>query len=279
MSEVDFDKMKKVNAESSKKETTPKSKPQPEPEIEQPKTLLPEKVSGLFMADYIPSFAEMRLPRINIVQNIGDLQETFNPGAIVYERSAILFEHERKEVKGTKKLELVILCLLPRRYVERVEGGARGEIATSEEEVLELGGTTIYKEWEMKKADGMRYFEPFAEFVCLIKQPEHLHNDGINFPFEVDGSHYALGIWGMKSSAFNNCAKIVFGHRGAGAARAGYPTVLYSVSTKLRSFGAGKSAYIPVFVPAGRTSPAFQAFAHDLRVGAADAEVSGEAEE
>lgn len=272
MSKVNLSKDEQANTPEA---PTPKAEERPEPVAEQTKTLLPAK-NNVFMNDYIPSFAELRLPRINVVQNIGDLKDTYTPGEIVYKQSAILFSDERKDVKGTGPFNCVILCLLPRRWVERVEGGARGEIAYSLDEVKELGGTTVWKEWDMKKADGMRYFEPYAEFVCLIEKPAHLEKDEINFPFDVDGKYYALAIWGMKSSAFNNCAKTLFTDRVSGPTLHGYPTVVYAVSTKVKPFGAGKKAYIPVFNAVEKTSEAFQTFAHNLRVGTSEAE---EAEE
>jgi hypothetical protein len=275
MSKVNFSKTEQPNTTEALK---PAAEPTPEPVVEQTKTLVRMEPNN-FMQDYIPSFAELRLPRVNIVQNIGDLKDSFEPGEIVYKQSAILYSPEIKDVKGTGPFNLVILCLLPRRWVERVEGGARGEIAYSLAEVKELGGTTVWKEWDLKKADGMRYFEPYAEFVCLIEKPTQLEKDEINFPFDVDGKSYALAIWGMKSSAFNNCAKTLFTDRVSGPTLKGYPTVVYAVSSKVKPFGAGKKAYIPVFEAVAKTTPAFQEFAHNLRVGTAEAEEAGEAEE
>lgn len=232
--------------------------------------------------DYMPSFAEMRLPRVNIVQCIGDLKDSFDPGEIVYRQTTVLYSPERRGEKATDPCELVILGLLPKRWAERKSGGERGRLLDSEDAIRKAGGTVDYDEWKLKKDSGLAYFEPLAEFIVLLKQPKHLPNSDSIFPFYVDGARYALAIWGMKGSAYNNCAKFVFADRQIGPTyEKGYPSCLYRCHAWVKSFGPGKSAWIPKFEAVGPTSESFQAFAAEIIAGAsgAGANDAGAAEE
>lgn len=256
-------------------------------EVEQPKAAPKEQTRAVVkhrpvINDYIPSFAEMRLPRINVVQNIGPLQEQFSPGEVVYRQTTILHTPERKGEKGTPPGEVVILGLLPKRWAERVAGGEKGRLVSSPEEARRAGGTTDYDEWKLKKESGLAYFEPLAEFIVLVKQPKHLQGtaDAV-FPFKVDGDRFALGIWAMKSTAYNNCAKFIFTDRQIGPTlEGGYPSCLYRFHTWLKPFGAGKSSWVPKFEAIGPTSESFQKFAATVIAGASgsDADDTGAAE-
>jgi hypothetical protein len=48
--------------------------------------------SGLLLGDYLPELKDIILPRVNIVQGIGKLQETFPKGAIVFGQNLVLWE-------------------------------------------------------------------------------------------------------------------------------------------------------------------------------------------
>lgn len=260
MSEIDF------NAPAPEPATAAQ-----EPAATKPERMLPAKHRPV-INDRIPAFSEMRLPRINICQNIGGLSENFQPGEVVYRQTTVVYSPERKGEKGTAPGELVILGLLPDRWVERVAGGEKGRIVMSPEEARSKGGTTDYDEWKLKEEDGMAYFEPLAEFICLLKWPKHLPGAMTQFPFKIDEDRFALGIWGMKSTAYNNCAKYVFSDRSIGPTyEGGYPSCLYQFTTWLKPFGKGKSAWVPAFKATGPTTESFQKFAHEIIASAAEA--------
>lgn len=256
MSEINFNEQDEQPNTTQVEETTVV-----EPETQE--RYLPVK-SRPIINDYIPGFAEMRLPRVNVVQHIGSLQEQFTPGEVVYRQTTVLYAPETRGNKATSPGEGVILGLLPKRWAERVSGG-RGRLANSPEEVRRMGGTTDWDEWKLKEKSGLAYFEPLAEFIMLFKQPEHLKGKAdAAFPMPVDGERYALGIWAMKSTAYNNCAKHIFFDRSAGSTyEHGYPSVCYRFTTWLKKIpGPGdKSAWVPKFDVVGLTSDSFRKFA------------------
>jgi hypothetical protein len=230
--------------------------------------------------DFIPSFANMRLPRVNLVQGIGELSETFEPGQIVYKGATVLYDPGIKKPEDrTDPLEVVILGMLPFRYVEKRDGG-HGEIVDTLEEVADLKGTIDWNEWNLKKAGGVLLFETLAEFILAIKQPKHLPKAVQSFPFKVDDARYALGIWGMKGSAFNNCAKVtIFPDRAMGCTREfGYPSHSYLASSRTKKFGNGKTSWIPSWKEHLPTSEAFLKFAQSTIESAENPTDSGPAE-
>jgi hypothetical protein len=49
------------------------------------------KTGGLMLGDTIPDFKDIILPRLNIVQGVGNLKDQFPQGAIVFNQSTVLF--------------------------------------------------------------------------------------------------------------------------------------------------------------------------------------------
>lgn len=218
--------------------------------------------SGLVMGDKLPTFGEIILPRINLVHNVGRLCQTFRPGEIVFGQSTVIYtppvlkDGEVKE-KGTDPCTMVVLGFRPTRFVEKVDGGGRGMLVNSPEEVSAAGGTLDYKEWQLKKPSGMKYFQYLADAVVLVERPKQIENDGTVFIYDVEGKQYALALWSMKGTAYTKAAKTVFfTQRSIGYLRqGGYPSYKFSVSTKL-SHDYTNPTWIPVCVPQGKTSPA-----------------------
>jgi hypothetical protein len=144
---------------------------EPQAEQEAPKAAPAEDKSQLpapyqpVLGDYIPSMADMRLPRLNIVHGVGQLKDNFPVGAIVYNSQITLYEAQLGKKEATAPVELVVLGWLPLRYAEKVPGGGRGMLVSSPEAVRDAGGTLDYNEWKLKRGDGMRRFETLAEAV------------------------------------------------------------------------------------------------------------------
>ncbi len=231
-------------------------------------------VSGydIFTADddEVPGLDQIVLPRINLVQNIGQLKDQFSPGVIVFNRALPIFEPPIVNTQtgnivkqGTKPLNLTVLRIPKRpRYAERKDGGARGLLCHSEDQVRANGGTTSYSEWELKKKDGMKLFQILADALVAIERPEHCIDDGTVFIYDVDGKKYALALWSMKGTAYTEAAKKVFQtQRAVGCLARGYPTFGFSVSTRFKTYDGGRSAWVPVCIPSAKSSPAFLDFA------------------
>lgn len=225
------------------------------------------------LGDLIPDFSDTILPRLNIVQNIGPLKDSFRPGSIVFGRQVPIFipgivDRATSTVKeaGTKPATITVLGFWPTRYIEKMAGGARGLIVDTEQEVSENGGTLNYQEWQLKKASGMKKFEEYADALTLVERPEHIADDGTIFVFQCEGKKYALARFGMKGTIYNAAAKgVFFTARRMGCLNAGgYPSFCYYISTKLQTWPGGNSSFIPVCVSGSKSSPAFLDFVADI---------------
>jgi hypothetical protein len=249
---------------------------------------------GYVLGDVIPDFSEIVMPRINIVHGIGQLKESFPVGSIVFNQSAILFTPpvlKKNPATGVDEVieqalppvNITVLGFRPTRFVEKVEGGGRGIICNSEADVRSCGGTLDYKEWEMKKNSGFKLFQPLAEALVAIRRPAHCADDDSVFVYEVDGHKYALGLWGMKGSAYTAAAKTVFfTHRKLGCLMKGYPTKNYNFTTKLKPLGPkANPTWVPVCLPAENSTPAFLDFVREVLGGSVTPPegVAGQADE
>lgn len=223
--------------------------------------------AGLVLGDSLPSFDDIILPRLNIVQNIGDLKDSFPLGAIVFNQTTVLFtppivNGKTKIVEKPASAPLVITCLgfRPTRFVEKVEGG-RGMIVKTEDEVRANGGTLDYNEWMLKKADGMKRFEPLAEALIAVERPEIVADDDTVFVYPVAGKKLALALWGQKGTAYTAAAKrVFFTNRAMGCLRGGYPTRSFNFTTVWKTFGEGRGAWAPSLLPHQPNSPEFLAW-------------------
>lgn len=245
-----------------------------------PKALV--RSSGLVLGDKIPDFGDIILPRINIVHGVGELKEKFQQGALIFGGNLPIFTPPIMNgativQPATPPVTMIVLGFRPTRFVEKVVGTGRTMIVDTEEEVTQNGGTLSYQEWELKKPDGMRLFQPLVEALIAVERPEFIANDGTTFTHEVDGKQYALALWGLKGAAYTAAAKrVFFPARALGCLKGGYPTFCFAVSTSLQPSGKNK-VWNPVCLPLRKTSEAFLIFVRDV-LSAPEAAASGDAE-
>lgn len=252
---VDIDK---AFAESPGVEVNPHAAPQ--------QSMLPATIgpgATEFAGDYLPGFKDVILPRINIVQGVGQLKDSFPQGAIVYGQSLALFtppiiDKATGNVKQASMppVEIIVLGFRPTRYVEKISGGERGMLVNSEAEVRAAGGTTDYNEWNLKKASGMKRFETLAEAFILIKRPKSVADDDSVFIFKGGDDKFALALWAMKGTAYTHAAKrVFFTARMMGClSKEGYPSWSYNFTTRSET-GGGNTYFVPVCVPNAPTTP------------------------
>lgn len=225
---------------------------------------------GLLLGDKLPTFKDIILPRINIVQGVGLLKDRFPFGSIVFDGSsngAVLYtppdiDQSTGNVKraGTKPVVITVLGFRPTRFAEKVSGGIRGMIVDTEDAVRANGGTLDYSEWKLKAAVGMKRFEYLAEALIAIERPETLADDDTVFGYAVDGKKYTLAIWGLKGTAYTAAAKrVFFTARAMGCLRTGYPSYSYNVSTRVEKRENNTYA-VPVCLPNAKSTPAFLEF-------------------
>jgi hypothetical protein len=215
--------------------------------------------------DRLPEFKDIILPRLNIVQGLGQLKDTFPQGGLVFNQQALLFQPAviDKATGNVSKPGLppvIVTCLgfRPTRFVEKVSGGARGMIVDTEDAVRAAGGTLDYSEFMLKKKDGMKRFEQLADGLFAIERPECVADDDSFFVYPVGGKKYALAIFGMKGTAYTEAAKrVFFTARAAGCLSKGYPTRSFAMSTRWKNFDGGNGTWVPVLIPHTPSTPEF----------------------
>lgn len=224
--------------------------------------------AGLVLGDKIPEFKDIILPRLNIVQGLGDLKDAFPQGGLVFNQSVLLWappiiDKATGNVTKPASPPVIITCLgfRPTRYVEKVQGGIRGRIVDTEEQVKTCGGTTDYNEAKMKASAGMTLFQPLAEALIAIERPEAMADDDTVFVYPAGGKKYALALWGMKGTAYTAAAKrVFFTNRAVGNLRQGYPTRSFALTTRWTSYEGNNGAHVPVLIPHAVSTPEFLAF-------------------
>jgi len=267
-----------------------KPEPSPEPEQEAPKARpaknnctavgrpqKPLEVGGFRDDPDDVDPADLVLPRLNIVQKVGELSESFEAGVLLLGKTVELANPCRLLLVGFRSLQ----------FVERVPGGAPGRILNSLEEVAEAGGTTDYNEAEDRD---IPLFQRMATAMVVIEAPADASAEELNyFPFEFDGCHYALALWSMKGTAYTHAAKHFKTARRAGVfkgkftrhLKAGYINQFVTLGTEVKKYGRNFAA-IPVMELDEPTTPEFRAWLSEVLQGsqaAAEAADNGDGTE
>lgn len=216
-------------------------------------------------------FEDIILPRLNIVQKVGDLSNIFTPGDVVLNQQLVVYNAPKPNTVS-EPLSIVVLGFRKKQFVEKVEGGALGAMCNSEAEVSKLGGTLDYKEWQesikaAKETGGraLKYFQRLATALILVEKPASIPDeDHTMFPYECEGKFYALALWSMKGTGYTHGAKNIFTARKIGHLRSGgYTSQGWKLGTKLEGFN-GNYAHVPVLKPGARSTDTFKAFAKDI---------------
>lgn len=238
-----------------------------------PRYDVPAVKEPLIIGDYLPSFKDIILPRINLVHNTGELKDTFTPGELVYAQSTVIYSPPKvnqksgqQESAGTPPVVMTFIGRVSERFVEKVPFGSkeRGVIVADEASVRNCGGTTDWDEHRLKAKDGMKLFEPLCEMLVAIERPDCCADDGTLFVFEASGKKYTFGFWALKGSAYTEVLKkVIFLHRTMGPLRGdfpngGYPAFSYAISTWNKFFKqSGNNVPVPRAIPHLKNSPEF----------------------
>lgn len=203
-------------------------------------------------ADQI-DFSDIIVPKIHIAQKVGDLGEIFEPGSLVFNKS----------LEIPQPATLILVALQPKVYIERVSGGGMGQIASSPQEVVELGGTLDYKEAEKTKKP---WFQDSITAVCLLVQPDDVDDPDL-FNIEYGDDRFALALIPMKGASFTEGAKTIMTARRVGtpfSLRAGYNSQILSLTTWLKTHNTGNKSFVPKFEAVAATPEDLRQFAHEL---------------
>lgn len=232
---------------------------------------LPARRADVF-SETLPTMADIILPRINLVADVGLLKDSFRPGTYVFDQRVILYTPTIINAKthtvteqGTPPLIITVLKFKPTRFVEKVAGGGRGLICHTEDEVRRAGGTLDYQEFKLKEKSGMRRFDYMAEAFIAIERPEAVADDETVFVYEVDGKKYALGLYAMKASAHTVAKRALFTPRTMGYLKGGYETWSVALSSEqVPSPDKSTLYWRPVIVPNKKSTPAFLEWAKSI---------------
>lgn len=144
---------------------------------------------------------DITLPRVNLVQKIGDLADAgITPGVFMLNKEAILSD-------GKTPLNITVLRLV-KQYKERKEAGDNSipNVFNTQQEVIAAGGTT---NWALK--DEMPLYMEIAHLSIAIEKPGNLKEEYASFFYRTDsaGKQYTLAVYTVASSAFTELGKKV----------------------------------------------------------------------
>jgi hypothetical protein len=206
------------------------------------------------------TMSDVKLPRINMVQKVGQLADTFHPGSILFEKQVILTD-------GKTAIDLTPIRL-KKQYQQKVawgeDAGEQPQVFDTAEEVVANGGSLEYGD--------ENYYAPIAHIQFAIKLPpgaelgEELE-DAVGavtdlFPYEFNDERYALAIWTVGSSAFTALAKPIL-TAATTILRNGLYTGHYAVGSEVRK-NARNSWYAPRVKFAGKHTPEAAAFFREI---------------
>jgi hypothetical protein len=199
---------------------------------------------------------DMVIPYLSIVQKVGETSNLFQGGTILLGSQSsgqLVLADGPKPNQLSNAIRLIVLGTRPKRYVEKVEGGARGDMFDTEQQVVAANGTTDYNE---AKSSGKRLFQTLITALCLIEQTQG--SDDMGFPITIEGKRYALALYSMKGTSYTNAAKHFLSSKKIGwLAGKGFRGGVWTLRSKLEHRN-GNYYYIPVVKPAEFTTEAFR---------------------
>lgn len=219
----------------------------------------PPAVATPFFDDENLTLDDIILPRLNIVQRIGDLSAVFRPGDLVLDKTLVL----------PAPLHIILIGLGPLQYAEKVEGGTGGLLCRNLQQVAEVGGTIDY---QTAKTMNKTLFQLMRTGLIAIEKPESV-DAGLHFTQEWNGHLFCVALWSMKGSAYTHAVKAVFNtQRKLGLTRKGHITQSWNLEVNPAfKFKNGNIAAVPMVKPADPVPEALQLFLKDLIFGAPSA--------
>lgn len=184
---------------------------------------------------------DLRVPRVNLVQRVGNLVDTFAPGSFLFEKSVTLAK------PGTAFTATVIH--LKKYFQEKIEFGTSSDMpakANTSEEVRALGGSLMYGH--------PKYFQDVADILLAVKAPADLDEDGaMFFPYSDGENSYGLAIYTVAASAFTSLGKKIITDASY-SLRSGLYQGIYEITSELKK-NAANSWYVPVASLVGKHTP------------------------
>ena len=180
------------------------------------------------------------IPRLNLVQNVGNLNELFTAGELVL----------NKEVVLPAPLELTILSAR-KQFVQNLDfdSGEKPQVFNTLEEVHAAGGTI---EWVGNQKPS---YVPVLHVNLVFKAPAGLD---YALPLEYNGDAYGLAVWTLRGVAYTRAGKNIL-TAAKFSLRDGLFNGKWELTSKREKFGRN-SVFVPVLRNVGRNTPDFVDF-------------------
>jgi hypothetical protein len=193
------------------------------------------------------SMSDIKLPRLNLVQKVGSLADSFHPGSIVFEKAFVL-----SDGKPENALDLTPLQFRKQYQRKTVWGegdnNEQPEVYDTAEQVRAAGGSLQYGD--------ENYFQEIAHIAFAVKLPENLDagDELIDlFQYKFADALYTVAMWTVASSSYTALGKRILTDS-AMALRNGLHTGHYHVSSEIKK-NARNSWYAPKAAFAGKHTP------------------------
>jgi hypothetical protein len=208
---------------------------------------------GYYDDENIPA-SDLKLPRLNIVQKVGELSNNFAGGTILLDGNLTLVDAPKGPAESAA-LRFLVIGLQDKRFVEKVEGGLRGNTFLTEAEVVKAGGTLDYN--EAKSSNGAKpLYQTLVTAMIVIEKPTTVNDNA--FPITFDGKKYALALYSMKGTSYTNAAKHLYTARKFGNCAEGFRFGWWTMTSRIKA--AANSYFIPTVRQQEKSTPAFRAF-------------------
>lgn len=277
-----------VAAATAAKPVTPVAAPVTQPAVDAKATVVPDPAKEQAQALTVPQStavsterapvsyhddsdeteaSDIILPRLNIVQKVGDLSNQFTEGDILFNKETVLVKSPKPGIKDLTKFVRIVVCgFRVDRLVEKTSGGKLGKIVDNEAQAIAHGGTT---NWNEHKATGKPLFQTLSEALLLVEKPEGI--DDPSFSLSADGKQYALAVYAMKGTAYTNGTKVIRTARKIGwladgfdankqQVKRGYTWGFWKLGSELKQFDTN-FAWAPLLQRDGETGPEVRALA------------------
>lgn len=187
------------------------------------------------------------LPRLHLVQSVGPLSETFQPGAIVYNKEITLTD-------GTTPVSLTVLRIR-KQYQENLAygGDEMPRVFDTLDEVRAVGGWIDWRDNQRPP------YSPILNALVLVKSP---FGDHPMFPHRHGDAAYGLALWTLRSTAFTRAGKAII-TASQFALRDGLHRGEWALTSRREKIGLN-FVHVPVLRHAAHNSDEFAAFALSL---------------
>lgn len=189
--------------------------------------------------------SDLRLPRINLVQKMSELAESFKFGDVVFEKTM--------RVGGLENPLPFTVLRLVKQYQQDLPYGSEEmpQVYNTSEEVRAAGGSVV--------RGAPNYFSEIAHIQMAIAAPEEIDEEMLDFfPYSNNGKSWAKAVMTVSRSAYSTLAKPLITH-GFNTLRDGFHNGLFELHVDLKKSAKGNYV-VPVPVYKGRHTQEDAAF-------------------